>query len=137
MTGWASWLTEHLRREGWTPAELSRQSGRRGVGDPRPVIPTDVISRWITGKTRRPSYDTVLAVAALLKASEEEALRAAGYELPGQLPSLTQSATGTVGPPPDTAQPVGLGLDSEAADLTPEQIESVRAVIRAMKPPNS
>jgi hypothetical protein len=33
-----------------------------------------------------------------------------------------------------TGYPVGLGLDDEAADLTPEQIESVRAVIRAMKP---
>lgn len=31
--------------------------------------------------------------------------------------------------------PVGLGLDDAAADLTPEQIESVRAVIRAMKLP--
>ncbi len=31
-------------------------------------------------------------------------------------------------------RPVGLGLDDEADGLTPEQIESVRAVIRAMKP---
>lgn len=32
-------------------------------------------------------------------------------------------------------RPVGLGLDDAAADLTPEQIETVRAVIRGMKPP--
>jgi hypothetical protein len=33
-------------------------------------------------------------------------------------------------------RPVGLGLDAAAAELTPEQIETVRAVIRAMKPPS-
>jgi transcriptional regulator with XRE-family HTH domain len=40
-----------------------------------------------------------------------------------------------VAPVADTARPVGLGLDDEAEGLTAEQIESVRAVIRAMKPP--
>jgi hypothetical protein len=39
-----------------------------------------------------------------------------------------------VAPVADTARPVGLGLDDEAEGLTAEQIESVRAVIRAMKP---
>lgn len=40
-----------------------------------------------------------------------------------------------VGRPTDhVSQPVGLGLDDEAAELSPAQIEAVRAVIRGMKP---
>jgi DNA-binding XRE family transcriptional regulator len=38
-------------------------------------------------------------------------------------------------PVPAASRPVLYGLDDEAKGLTEEQIESVRAVIRAMKPP--
>lgn len=57
----------------------------------------------------------------------------------GEAQVLLDSRQETVGPadgkPEETEQrPVGRGLDAEAEGLTPEQVESVRAVIRAMKP---
>jgi hypothetical protein len=59
--------------------------------------------------------------------------------LRGDAPRLAETASPVRGsgqsPVPAVSRPVLYGLDDEAEGLTEEQIESVRAVIRAMKPP--
>lgn len=90
------------------------------------------MTAWLRG--RRPSYELAQATARAFGVDEYDALRAAGYIVSGEgHATATFTATGEGHAP--SARPVGLGLDDAAAGLTPEQIESVRAVIRAMKPP--
>ncbi len=88
-------------------------------------------TRWPRTSTRG-RLEQVLG----LPAGELERVARGSPPRPETLAALSAVAVLTAGgqPSPD-ARPVGLGLDDEAADLAPEQIEVVRAVIRGMKPP--
>ncbi len=109
------------------PADLVRRSGRKPNG--RPVIDASRVTAWTKGE--RPSHRLTVLAARSLGVPARDALRAAGYDAGEE--DVTEP---NHQPAPEIdPRPVGLGLDSEADGLTPEQIESVRAVIRAMKPP--
>jgi hypothetical protein len=128
---WAGALQGAMQRVGMTAAELSRRSTETG-----PRIGRDVISRWLSGQTQRPAFETVRRVAAILEADEMYLLAAAGYAPDGVAwrkwadPAQGRPVGPAVQPDP---RPVGYGLDNEADGLTEDDIEDVRALIRAKR----
>lgn len=123
---WADWLKDRLEEAGWTPAELSRRSGKRSPDSPKNRITPDAISRWLSGQTARPTVDAALLVADVFGEPRSQALAAAGYALDDA------AGLSSVGPTvqPD-ALPVGDGLELDG--LQPEDVESIRVQVRALR----
>jgi transcriptional regulator with XRE-family HTH domain len=71
MTSFPDWLVSELNQRGMTPADLAR-STRKDQG---------VISRMLRGE-RKPSPETLSAIARALKLSDETVFQAAGILKP-------------------------------------------------------
>lgn len=137
---WGDWLREQFDRHPTIriPADLARAAGNKPNG--RPVIDPSRITQWLKGQ--RPSYQLAVIAAEAFGADVPDALEAAGYGhvSPGGR-STTVYGDGSadsaqvvfVGPGPQTPRPVGLGLEDELEGLTDDDIEDVRALIRAKR----
>lgn len=90
-------------------------------------VSTKTVNNWESARTGAPRANTASALE-----------RALGWE-PGSIRAVLLGGEPTVTPenprpaPETPAQPVGLGLDAAADGLTPEEIEPVLAVVRAIK----
>lgn len=119
-------LVERMRTKGWSAPQVED----RGIS--HATLHYYLKPRWLTAM---PRDTTISALAASLELSEDEVRAAALLSIPANAGARGHLELGSGrGQRPEVSKPVGLGLDDEASDLTPEQIETVRAVIRGMKP---
>ena len=123
-------LQSRMDERGWALRDVVRPpDGVREGGPARSTMSQHLQAGYWLSTMPRPQTIAQLAIAVRLP---EAAIREAAW-----LSLAANRGTDKRRADPEAhelEQPVGLGLDDEASDLTPEQIESVRAVIRAMKP---
>jgi transcriptional regulator with XRE-family HTH domain len=72
ISTFSRWLTAQMTERGWSQSDLARASG----------LTRQVISYYLTGKTRTPDPDALHALAAGLRLPPEAVFRAAGILAP-------------------------------------------------------
>jgi transcriptional regulator with XRE-family HTH domain len=111
--------TELMHERGWNVRDLAREAD----------LDPGTVGDFLAG-TRWPRMGTRGRIEKALGIDPGELDRTRRGE-----PTVTRRNS-QPGPEVDP-RPVGLGLDDEASDLLPEQVEAIRALIRSMKPPES
>lgn len=118
-------IVEQMRRKGWSPQQVED----RGVSHSTLYMYTQPLTL-----RSLPRDATIDKLAEALDLTPDQIREAAWQSIEanrGRSKDTDKARRGKS----RVEQPVGLGLDDEASELSPEQIESVRAVIRAMKQP--